>query len=112
MFSEGNYIQVQLQNRAAMRINFHDRDRSVGMLAENLPLQMVDSLEFQLMSITDTDFGFKTIGTHQRGRATTRLLRRVLRRVLETVFEKVLRRVLRRCLAVSFIGSKGSEKGS
>ena len=40
------------------------------------------------------------------------LLRRVLRRVLETAFEKVLRRVLRRCLAMGFIGKKGSEKGS
>ena len=49
---------------------------------------------------------------HQRGRATTRLLRRVLRRVLETAFEKVLRRVPRRCLAVGFRGRKGSEKGS
>ena len=52
------------------------------------------------------------LGAHQRGRATTRLLRRVLRRVLKTAFEKVLKGVLRRCLVVGFRGRRGSEKGS
>ena len=31
-------FQLQIQNRAARRMNFHDRDRFVGMSAENLSL--------------------------------------------------------------------------
>ena len=51
-------------------------------------------------------------GTHQGGRAATRLLRRVLRRVLETAATRLLRRVLRRILVVGFRERKGSERGS
>ena len=33
-------FQLQIQNRAARRINFHYRDRSVGISAESLSLQI------------------------------------------------------------------------
>ena len=55
---------LQIQNRVARRINFHSTDRSVGMLAENLPLQIqILFLEFQEISITDTDLGLKRINS-------------------------------------------------
>ena len=47
-------FQLQIQNLAARRINFHHRDRCVEMLAEKL------SLQIQLLPITDTDFVLKT----------------------------------------------------
>ena len=34
------HFPLQIQNRAARRINFHYRDRSVGMSAENLSFQI------------------------------------------------------------------------
>ena len=36
----GTSFRLQIQNRAARRINFHYRNRSVGMSAENLSLQI------------------------------------------------------------------------
>ena len=41
-------------------LNFHYRDRSLGMLAENLSCSYRFSLEFQLISTADTDFGLET----------------------------------------------------
>ena len=57
----GDNFQLQIQNCVARRSNFHCRDRSLGHSAENLSLQIQSlSLEFQLISITDTDFELKT----------------------------------------------------
>ena len=39
-------FQLQIQNRAARRINFHSRDRSVGMSAENALISDRFSLDF------------------------------------------------------------------
>ena len=39
-FLGGIKFRVQIQNRAARRINFHYRDRSLGISAENLSLQI------------------------------------------------------------------------
>ena len=55
---EGNEFQLPMQNRAARRLNFHYRKRSVGMLEDNLRHRF--SLEVQLVSITDTDVIPKT----------------------------------------------------
>ena len=40
LFLGGINFQLQIQNLAARRINFHYRDRSVGISAENLSLQI------------------------------------------------------------------------
>ena len=53
-------MRLQIQNRAARRINFHYRNRSVEISAETFHYRYRFSLEFQLISITDTDFGLKT----------------------------------------------------
>ena len=54
-------FQLQMQNRAARRINFHYRDRSVGISAEkNSHCRYRCSPEFQLISITDTDLELET----------------------------------------------------
>ena len=46
-------VQSHIQDRAARRVDFHYRSRSVGMSAENLSLQICRfSLEFQFMFIT------------------------------------------------------------
>ena len=39
LFLGGINFRLQIQNRAARRMNFHYRDRSVGISAENLSLQ-------------------------------------------------------------------------
>ena len=39
-FVGGPILQLQIQNRAAKRSNFHDEDISVGISAENLSLQI------------------------------------------------------------------------
>ena len=40
LFLGGINFQLQVQNRASRRMNFHYRDRSVGISAENLSLQI------------------------------------------------------------------------
>ena len=59
-FLGGINFQLQIQNRAARRINSHYRDRSVGISAQISHYRYRFSLEFQLISITDTEFGLKT----------------------------------------------------
>ena len=46
----GINFQLQIQNRAARRINFHHRDRSVGISAENL------SLQIQILSLISYEY--------------------------------------------------------
>ena len=56
---EINY-QLQIQNRAARRTNFHCRDRSVDSWQRISHYRYRFSLEFQLITIADTDFRPKT----------------------------------------------------
>ena len=44
LFSEDNELQLQIQNRAARRINFHYRNRSVGISAEIFLITDTDAL--------------------------------------------------------------------
>ena len=49
-----------MQNHAARRIQFHYRDRSLKTIQQKISYYRYGfSLEFQLISITDTDFGLK-----------------------------------------------------
>ena len=56
-FPRAIHFELQIHNRAARRINFHYR--SVGMLAEIPHCRHRFCLEFQFISITDTDFVLK-----------------------------------------------------
>ena len=49
----GINFQLQIQNRAARRINFHYRDRSLGISAENL------SLQIQILSWIPINFHYR-----------------------------------------------------
>ena len=53
------HFQLQIQNHAATGTSFHYRDRSLGISAEKSHYRYRFSLEFQLIAITDTDFGLK-----------------------------------------------------
>ena len=56
----GGNFQLQIQNRAARRVNVHYRDRSVAMSAEIRHYRYRFFPEFQLISITDTAVELKT----------------------------------------------------
>ena len=49
LFSQGNQFQLQIQSRAARRMIFHDRDRSVGILGRKSLYRF--SLEFEGFSL-------------------------------------------------------------
>ena len=53
-------FKLQIQNRAARRINFHYRDRSVEFEQKISQYRYRLSLESQLISIADTDSGLET----------------------------------------------------
>ena len=60
-FLGGINFRLQIQKRAARRISFHYRDRSLGISAENLSLQIQILSGIPINSITDADFGLETI---------------------------------------------------
>ena len=59
-FLGGVSFRLQIQNRAARRINFHYRKRSLEFQQKISRYRYRFSLEFQLIYITDTDFRLKT----------------------------------------------------
>ena len=55
----GVNLKLQIQNRAARRIHFHYKDRSVGMSAENISLQIQILSLIPLNFHPDADFGLE-----------------------------------------------------